>query len=128
MDFRGWILLALLGLAIGQKDDPNLVDGKDNVVVGDGGNVISGSGNYVNGVDPTIVSEDLKKLSSEPNYSDKFVVGAPLSVADRTTALRDLMKTVMKDDYPGIPPAKEEGNAGSVLPPSPSVVDPVPIA
>jgi hypothetical protein len=63
MNFRGLLLLALLGLVISQ-DQPNIVDGKDNVVTGNGGNVVTGTGNIVNAVDPTTISGDLRKLDS----------------------------------------------------------------
>lgn len=111
---RGWLLLALMGLAMAQAD-PNLVDGKGNVIFGEGGNAISGNDNFVHAVDPTLYSADLQKLASEPTNAERFTVGAPSTAADRTTALQNLMNAVMSENFSPSSPSTDSGSGS--LPP-----------
>ena len=95
MNFRRLLILALIVVAMSQ-DTPNIIDGKYNDVRGDGGNVVTGNGKIIRAVDPTTVSDDLKKLDDER----KFMVDTPVkSAGDRTAALQSLMNTILKTDF-----------------------------
>jgi hypothetical protein len=76
MNFQKLLLLGLLSSLVICDQQLNDVTGKGNVINGIGGNVVHGDGNVVNAVDPTKLTDEIRKLQSQ-DTKGKFVIDTP---------------------------------------------------